>query len=499
MEPFPVRPSVQGEPAVSGMLGPIEGEQTDDMNDQDTEPTGEDDEGTEERAEFKPRALGKSPSRAEILEHNRLHMPFRSWCPVCISAKAPDLPHGRRRVGPDEASVRDEVSVDYCFLKDTVGGPTVTVLAGRDRRSGLYVGHAVPFKGCGVEWVSEQLERDLRKMGYYGSVVLKSDQEPALVDLIRDVAKRRGDARTIVETAPRSDSQGNGHAERAVRSIEENVRLQKLALEERLGEKLPITHRAFPWLIEHAVDVLNKLQVGKDGRTAFERLKGKKFRGLLLPFGTTVMARVSGRVQGGLMQERWIEAIALGSRFHTHEHIVARKSDGAVVRARAVRELPTQVTLEALDCIVGEPHAPAGVIQYGKDPRVIDVPRVEVRGLPLDSVSAPEPAFKPRSVRISQEILLKHGYTANCWKCRSLQRGDVQTSGGHSAACRIRMEQLIAGDPIYRAKLETAEGKKTRFLVEEAEKVDEVDGGQDGLRRKDGTNHDSESGPGFAN
>ena len=250
----------------------------------------------------------------------------------------------------------------------------------------------------------------------------------------------------MILQAPRGDSKGNGHAERAVRSIEEAIRLQKLALEGRLKEKLLVSHPVFAWLVEFAADVLNKMQVGKDGRTGFERVKGKRFRGQILPLGVPVMARISGSAQGGLMQDRWIEGFALGSRFHTNEVIVGRRVDGCVVRARGVRELPGEVKLSDLDAIKGLPHAPAGVIQYERDPGNLDVQPNVARGLPPAEANA-EPGIKPRSVRITHDMLLKHGYTARCLKCRSLLRGDVQGSGGHSVACRERSNKLLRREP----------------------------------------------------
>ena len=135
--------------------------------------------------------------------------------------------------------------------------------------------------------------RDLQKMGYHGLVTLRGDQEPAKA-LLQDIARRRGAMRTVLEYSLVADSRGNGHAERAVRSVEEQIRLQKLALEERLGQSVKITHPVMGWLIEYAVDVLNKCQVGADGFSAFERLKGKSCRTELKPFGSRIMFRTSG-------------------------------------------------------------------------------------------------------------------------------------------------------------------------------------------------------------
>ena len=115
----------------------------------------------------------RAPSAREVKEHERLHMPYRSWCRVCVQARAPDQQHVPRRV-PEER-VRSEVSLDYCFLRDEPGSESVVVLVGRDRRSGLYIGHRVPQKGAALDWIGAQVVRDLQKMGYHGLVTLRGD------------------------------------------------------------------------------------------------------------------------------------------------------------------------------------------------------------------------------------------------------------------------------------------------------------------------------------
>ena len=74
--------------------------------------------------------------------------------------------------------------MDYCFPKDSVGGEYAVVLVARDRETKMTVAHVAPGKGADQEWVAEQLCRDLVKFGHHGDLVLKSDQEPALVDLL---------------------------------------------------------------------------------------------------------------------------------------------------------------------------------------------------------------------------------------------------------------------------------------------------------------------------
>ena len=71
-------------------------------------------------------------------------------------------------------------------------------------------------------------------MGIHGPAILRSDGENALGDLLRGVAETRR-PQTLVERGPRVDAQANGRAERAVRSVEEQVRFVKSDLESRIG------------------------------------------------------------------------------------------------------------------------------------------------------------------------------------------------------------------------------------------------------------------------
>ena len=101
------------------------------------------------------------------------------------------------------------------------------------------------------------------------------DQESSLTDLFRTVARERGDARTVITHAARSDSKGNGQAEKAVHTVEEMVRTLMIDLESRCGEALSVEDDFFPWLIEHACDLLNKYKVRRGNLTARESIKGE--------------------------------------------------------------------------------------------------------------------------------------------------------------------------------------------------------------------------------
>ena len=65
------------------------------------------------------------------------------------------------------------------------------ILVGKERQTKMMLSHMVPYTGAGTEWVTTLLGRDLRNFGIADSstIVLKSDQEPALVDFLKDVSR----------------------------------------------------------------------------------------------------------------------------------------------------------------------------------------------------------------------------------------------------------------------------------------------------------------------
>ena len=81
------------------------------------------------------------PSDREVEEHYLMgHLPYRSWCGVCVRAKGKDLNHNR-----DARDERDlsEYSFDYCFPGDELGFKWV-VLVGKERGTKTFMATAVP-------------------------------------------------------------------------------------------------------------------------------------------------------------------------------------------------------------------------------------------------------------------------------------------------------------------------------------------------------------------
>ena len=56
----------------------------------------------------------------------------------------------------------------------------------------------------------QQCARDLERLGHNGQITLKSDQEPAIVDVLKEIANLHGSRGMLSEQLPVADSLSNG-------------------------------------------------------------------------------------------------------------------------------------------------------------------------------------------------------------------------------------------------------------------------------------------------
>ena len=118
---------------------------------------------------------------------------------------------------------------------------------------------------------------------------------------------------------PVGESQSNGAAENAVKQVQKHVRIIRDGLEARYKGKVEGTHPAMTWLVRHAAGVKSRLQKGEDGRTAFERLRGKGFKGKWVEFGECVWylkPKSAGKYKA---ESRWGQGIWLDFRDESGE------------------------------------------------------------------------------------------------------------------------------------------------------------------------------------
>ena len=90
------------------------------------------------------------------------------------------------------------------------------------------------------------------------------------------------------ETHP-GESQSNGAIERAIQSIEDQLRTLKLALESRIGKRIPMSHPVMTWLVQHSTIVPARYLEDSEGVTGYDKLRGAMPRDRIAEFGKTIM------------------------------------------------------------------------------------------------------------------------------------------------------------------------------------------------------------------
>ena len=214
-----------------GELCPVDGAGTDHAQ-EDLEPEFDYEEEAGSRALVKV-ADPKLPSAEEVETHNLTHLPYRSWCPHCVRGKGKTMDH--RRAG--RGKTIPELHVDYCFMGSTGDATTRCIVVAKDYEHKCVMASVVPVKGSSHEFPAKRIVAFIRELGVEGQdLVLRSDQEPALQDLLAEVGKRRTPAKTFYEVSPVGSSASNGVAERGVQTVEGQVRVLKRCARNAAGD-----------------------------------------------------------------------------------------------------------------------------------------------------------------------------------------------------------------------------------------------------------------------
>jgi hypothetical protein len=341
------------------------------------------------------------PSQREIDEHYATHLPFRDWCPCCTRGKKKNPNH---TLVPAHEREVEEVHVDQCFLENLKS----LVMRGRNTRATF--SDVVLYKGRGREGPVERVQANLRKLGHK-RIIIRTDQEPALINLAKAAKEARAEAIGL-EHSPAGESQSNGLVERATQTVEEQVRTYKLGLEQRIQSSIPNDHPSVTWLVQHAGDCIAQVLVGRDRKTALERLLGEPCREEIFEFGERICYKVR-KGQAGKLSPTWGPGIWLGKRWATHEHYVS--TDARVIKCRAVHRRPNQ------DKWSGDEITKVKGLSWDMNPREHDQDNPLCVLPPLDPTTStmhpPAPAEEqenaPESFRILKSDLDRWGYAMN--------------------------------------------------------------------------------------
>ena len=138
------------------------------------------------------------------------------------------------------------------------------MLAVKSHESRMTFAHVVERKGP-VDSTTRRFVADLDWLGLR-RLVFKSDQEPAILALKQALRESMPTVEFVMEESPVEEHQSNGTIEVTVREIQQQVRVMKSALEERMKCEVPSRHPILAFLVEHAGRLMSRYQVGRDGQ-----------------------------------------------------------------------------------------------------------------------------------------------------------------------------------------------------------------------------------------
>ena len=131
----------------------------------------------------------------------------------------------------------------------------------------------------------------IKELGFESAkIVLKSDQESSVKSVIDAVIRARRDTPTMPEYSPVRSSGSNGVIERGIKEVQRQLKAMKRALDARVGVDISCTSNTLPWMVEYASVLINRYLVGKEGKTVYERLRGKKSKMLGFEFSEKPLA-----------------------------------------------------------------------------------------------------------------------------------------------------------------------------------------------------------------
>ena len=134
----------------------------------------------------------------------------------------------------------------------------------------------VPRKGTEFLWIAKRAAKFIDHLGH-NRVTLRCDNDLAIEAVAREIAQaRQGGSQTVPGRPPVGESQSHGIIERAVGLVAGQARTLKAALEHRTGTRVPSDERILCWLVEFAAYLMNRRDIGTDGKTLQQRLHGRK-------------------------------------------------------------------------------------------------------------------------------------------------------------------------------------------------------------------------------
>ena len=109
-------------------------------------------------------------------------------------------------------------------------------------------------------------------------------------------------------------------------------------MEARCGSKIDQANPCAIWLVGYLADLIKRYKVGSDGKTSWERVRGKKFKSALVEIGENIRYIRPESVGKNKWEVRWEEGIFIEIRDTSGEYIIG--AGEGVIKARGIIIIP---------------------------------------------------------------------------------------------------------------------------------------------------------------
>ena len=109
----------------------------------------------------------------------------------------------------------------------------------------------------------------------------------------------------------------NGRVEMAVREVKKQCRTLRISAEQNTHVRIADDSPLLSWLPRSAAQVMNKLRIGKDGKTSEMRRPGRRWRKPVAQFGEKVWFRKIGQDGVSSFASRMTQGISVGHNDRT--------------------------------------------------------------------------------------------------------------------------------------------------------------------------------------
>ena len=217
------------------------------------------------------------------------------------------------------------------------------------------------------------------------------------------------------------------------------------ACQERMGTRIKLEEKIVIFMAEYAAYLINRLEVGKDGKTAYERCRGKQATVLAIEFGEKLLWKVRQKNRLEKLNPRWEYGVFVGVKATSGEVWAATKESlqtevgeknlfgRAVERDQQGFRQACAVDGEDPEADGDLPEALEGATATGAVAAgSMDPPRVIV-------VNTKEVA--PREFYIKKKDVEAYGHIKGCPGCRTMFQGGTRQA--HTTECRERFRDLM--------------------------------------------------------